>query len=408
MADIKQYINLDPTRPLQLNGRQAARAGRTIKLEATVAPVRENSRVTFTVTNGPTNVRNPNGVSRSTVRTNAQGIAKYELKVSKYGGDSFTVTATGTKRGEQLSSDRYIVWRLFYYQLSRVDAVAKGANRDGGNLPAVAALDLGPVEDVFANHHIELVADNRQDLIPRPCNVFDRGLDFPPTGAQSYNAEREPVGVRIVLVNQIAKSATAEITCTVPRDNEYYNLPHPTLWNDDTVPLNTDWLIGASFRKHGTTDAWTPVAPGRLKRTGPSSSLLELDFTDVPGDVASVDLKVNYRYRTSSTAGISLSNLIYIGAAADPARQQTLVHELGHFVGMVLAGQPRRYVEHGHKGPHCSTGLSAVDLGLANYGGRPGTCVMFGETNAARAMQFCADCAASIKNCSLKVTRELW
>lgn len=80
-------------------------------------------------------------------------------------------------------------------------------------------------------------------------------------------------------------------------------------------------------------------------------------------------------------------------------RNQTIIHEVGHQLGMVSNGSgklpdktPNHYIGKGYVGDHCHTSLSAT---LASYSNSTGTCVMFGTTNGIST--FCGDCAKTIK-----------
>jgi hypothetical protein len=86
----------------------------------------------------------------------------------------------------------------------------------------------------------------------------------------------------------------------------------------------------------------------------------------------------------------------------------TIVHELGHKIGMVADGDPVTnvscdldrvatwYNRRGHNGPHCSQGIAAPIP--ADMLGQPGTCVMFGEgVGPGQSNDFCADCSPAVK-----------
>jgi hypothetical protein len=409
MPPIKQYINLDPTKPDELNGLAAARAGRKIKLQAQVNPARKNSRLTFEVTSGANNKKHAGHVKRTIVRTNDQGIAKYTLELSRYGGDEFTVRVFGTKSGDELSSETYQVWRRFYSQLSRQDAAPRGANRGGGNIPAVTAFDIQPALDELARHYIEIVPDDRQDLIARRINVFRDADPFAPTAVDGYVANREPVGVRIILVNKIAEPTTQMVTRTLARDGfGRTSIVATDVWVDETLPKDEDWLVGARWREDEDGTAWHDVARGRLTAINLTGGSLLFHWDDVPDDVETIEMEITYRVKASGSNGFKLTNLVFIALNEDARRQQTLTHELGHFVGMVLPGQPMRYTGHDHTGQHCATGLSADQRAGASYTGLPGTCVMFGQSVDGRSGQMCADCTTAIKDCHQQVRRLGW
>jgi hypothetical protein len=108
--------------------------------------------------------------------------------------------------------------------------------------------------------------------------------------------------------------------------------------------------------------------------------------------------------------GSSTKNLLLIAAYNPTARPedkmvQTMVHEVGHALGMVAseikipgiadtkAEHGRAYTGRGHSGGHCAKGVSAADYsGGGSLGGKPGTCVMFGEGGGSRLRSFCDLC----------------
>jgi hypothetical protein len=60
------------------------------------------------------------------------------------------------------------------------------------------------------------------------------------------------------------------------------------------------------------------------------------------------------------------------------------------------------YVGKGHSGSHCAYGLSDLEKASGNYGGKGGTCIMFGENSGSGASLavtgFCPQCEAYIKS----------
>jgi hypothetical protein len=100
-------------------------------------------------------------------------------------------------------------------------------------------------------------------------------------------------------------------------------------------------------------------------------------------------------------------------------RECILLHELGHFIGMVANGKvfapiapAHYYTGQGHKGPHCSVGVTPRTTGLlkrkTKWTGSP-QCVMFGSTAAydeadkrhASPVHFCDACKPVVKKLDL-------
>jgi hypothetical protein len=83
--------------------------------------------------------------------------------------------------------------------------------------------------------------------------------------------------------------------------------------------------------------------------------------------------------------------------------QRTLIHEIGHQIGMVPDGEDLRldkhahfYTEQGHQGRHCGNGASYSG---GAWSGNP-TCVMYGSSTAATSA-FCPECEKAVRKVDL-------
>lgn len=449
--NVKQYVNLDPAAPGELNGLEAQRAGRKIKVVATVktkggAP-RQGARVVFELKSLEGNVDRaldkanfsvleeyvwyrrglPTSIKRIAV-TDAEGKAEQEFTLSAFGGDEFKVEAhllkAGDAEGKKLASSKYTVWRRFYCQTSAFGAGAAHASRGGAALPAVQPFDMAAVVDEFAarKHNIELVEDNLAPAqITRRCEVLvqDQSRYYQRSAREGYDPRREPLSMRMVLVNQIADSATAEITFPgVFQENvaRTVSVPHK-LWVDESLPLRGDWLVSASWCWSEWDLTWKDLPLQHLDAVGPKRVQVTLPAMGARKFAAGRDIrvKITYRYLSGNTCGVSWYNAVWIASAfmagqtAAPTaakaaeKRSTTIHEAGHFIGMVPATQPTHYTEHGHQGPHCTTGLSPGDVAQPSYSGLAGTCVMFGEDSAAQQPRFCGECDRSVRTRPVRI-----
>jgi hypothetical protein len=423
MADIKQYVNLDPDKPDHLNGLDKARAGRHVTFEAKIEPVAEGIAVVFQITFGATNLVDANRVIKRAATTDKDGKAKLEYELSAHGGDEFEVKAFVKENEPAVLSDKYIVWRRFYCQIARLDAVAKGAGRGGGTLPAVADVDIAPIKTEYESkgHNVEIVVDGGVKVITRT------GTNFQPVSAamkrcarDGYVATREPVTARFIHVHAIRTPKTNAVLATGLERNQKksFALAH-ALWTDESMALDADWLIAAEW-KWVDDDTFTRIPPAAIKRVNDkkvdvdlgSLAIAERDgFPD-----AKVEVKLSYRYLGSSNNGWALNNAIWLaerntaGIRNDADKLQTLAHEVGHFLEMVPLSQGTFYTGHGHTGKHCSTGLSDSDKGLSDpdggaaksYAGLQGTCIMFGENSRSRKSTYCADCTPSVRKSAVR------
>jgi hypothetical protein len=435
MADVKQYVNVDPAKPDERKELDAKRAGRQVVIEATVTPKKAGVRVYFEMKSTAKNIvpsleeanfsdkklkhlkGRAGGLPGRSIRsslTDASGVAKLTVKLSEYGGDEFEVEAytmgKGGKKKKSLKADKYIVWRRIYYQVSRFKAGLKGAPHASQTLPVPPKLVWANVEKEYKDreHNVEMIDETTTDLITRRANVIEADIDLKMSAPEGYDPKREPLAMRVVLVNQLADhkdnwlaaiinvSEGVPTSVTTPED----------LWKDESLPETTDWLLTAQWRrdKH---DAWKGLDRKFLKATGRDS--FQINFTKIPKDgifdfFRKAQVQVKLRYLKGSTNGLSWYNAIWLaaenmheGARSEDAKDQTAIHETGHFIGMVAAGQSTHYTAHKHQGPHCSTGLSPAQKALLDYRGLGGTCVMFGENATTRKGVFCAVCDPSVR-----------
>lgn len=419
MAVIKQYVNLDRTKSAQLGGLDKARAGKAVTFDAVVTPKKAGVAVTFEITRGAENVLKPGEKKSLVATTDKEGKAKLEFVVTEHGGDEFVVTAsvlTGPKNNRQkheLSSDTYVVWRRIYYQMSRFKAGNPGHGQPRGSLPEIPALDLSAALTEFAarSHNIELVDRSDQPLITHRGTLItseSSSLSYKLAAEEGYNAALEPVTVRIVLIDRLGEKRTESHTeSDVPTAAKESFEVAGTLFKDPTLAKDKDWLVEVAWRFHGT-DAFAPLEPRFITSTD-DDRMVEVDFPGAAiatGDNAGrhVDVMVTYRVLASASNGSSWYNVVCLATRQqdDTIRSatelsKTVMHELGHFLNMVPLGQSTHYTEHGHQGRHCFTGLSEGQIEGANYGARPGTCVMYGEAGNKRLAEFCATCDPSLR-----------
>lgn len=410
MAEIKQYVNLDPDKSKQLDGLDKVRAGKTVVFEAKIDKKRAGISVRFTVVRGADNVVEPGTVSKHIATTDGTGKAVYPFDLSVHGGDTFAVKACvdSDKTSTVLSSNTYIVWRRIYYQMSRFDAGTPGAGQPGDSLPAVTNFDItaAKVELEARNHNIELVDKSAKPLIKRYANLLtseSRSLNYKRAAEDGYSADLEPVTVRVVIVNQIGETRTE--TYLEPDLDSAGKIPFEvadTLYKDPTYAKDRDWLISAEWRFSGGV-AFTELATRWVTRTGDRN--VEIDFTGAAiatGENAGkqVDVRLTYRCMPACGNGSSWHNCVVLASMeADGTLRTademtaTATHELGHFFNMVPATQETYYINAGHQGRHCHTGVGEAHM----YAGRNGTCIMFGESRPSRGLVFCELCDPSLR-----------
>jgi hypothetical protein len=225
---------------------------------------------------------------------------------------------------------------------------------------------------------------------------------------EGYDPKREPLAMRVVMVNQLASLVEEEYEriVKVSESTPSTFTVRRRLWVDESMPRTTDWAVAAEWRRD-VSEGWKTLDRKYLRRTG--AKTFEINFQEIPKRglfdwFREAQVKITLRYLDGSTNGLSWYNAIWIaaenmheGPRAEAAKQQTTIHEAGHFIGMVPPAQSTHYIDHGHQGGHCSTGLSAAQKGQPKYWGLPGTCVMFGENATTRKGEFCTDCDKSVR-----------
>lgn len=180
------------------------------------------------------------------------------------------------------------------------------------------------------------------------------------------------------------------------------------LWHD-IVP-GEGWFVEAKFHPDGGGAA-SAIAANKVtpKGSGNYWHQVEVDVTALPAGQGRLDVKVNVVDRMRGGLALGGANQTCVctrawwADVADAEQSCTIIHELGHKVGMVADGTGKlpdrvatQYSDSGHAGSHCHAGCAA---GQANYAtaanGAASTCVLFGAVNSKQA--FCADCGKAVK-----------
>jgi hypothetical protein len=416
MPTIKQYVNLDPDDADQLDGLAKARAGITVTLEATVDPAEEGVGVVFKIKRGDDNLYRAGKTSKRTATTGDDGKAKIDFDLTENGGDKFTVTAYLEDEGDELGKNTYVVWKRLYYQMSRFRKGTPGDGQPDDSLPAVPALDLDGAIDELKGHFIQLVDKSTKATIKRYANVIDQEpgrTSMKKSAEDGYEAKYEPVTVRVVAVNQIATSKTTNYKKEDVKNEGKLKLKFPDdLWDDPSCDKDEDWLISVKWRWNDES-TWHRLDSKWIKRTSKNRVEIDLDGADLGGEDdedRTIDVRVSYRYDSGSSNGRRRHNAVWLASScmngearsADELKQTT-IHEIGHTLGMVPVTQSSHYIEHGHAGNHCNTGLSSSERAGDSYEGLEGTCIMFGESSDSRQPHFCPKCVPSVRKADAKI-----
>lgn len=359
------------------------------------------------------------------------GGAKYQVEVKHKD------TVIGTKDIEAR--------RRLYYKLFKMEHLKCSGGDLASVVSAVETLLWNPGKD----YYIEALKKGEQTIPEVP--TIDTSAGSGPSSTNTilryvkhlYGDEFKkftPVGIPIVIARSIAQPVERTFTKTV-------TLPKPVKLDspiNETIVLDLEgyprhlWqdLVPADDRQNGGFGAWfvsgfllvsesekihhicwlTPkqaMAFGEKSGTWGGYSKVRL-FPDAEflkrhaGKQADVSLTVKL---ASFKNGFSSGTHNVIVLATEGAwkqrtvddLKQTLLHEIGHKIGMVANGSPGLpnkpnpshyygFKQYGHQGKHCKNGMkykNGVWSGTAK-------CVMFGASVSGRSGDFCGDCAKTV------------
>jgi hypothetical protein len=179
------------------------------------------------------------------------------------------------------------------------------------------------------------------------------------------------------------------------------------LWHD-IVP-GEGWFVEAKFHKDGGGTTPIPEAKVGHKGNGDYWNEVEVDVTGLAAATGRIEVKVHVVDRMRGGLALGGANQTCVctrswwSDRADAKQKRTIIHEMGHKVGMVADGSgdlPDKVSTHysgkGHAGDHCYEGCTAGQANYATSANRnASTCVMFGSANSHTA--FCANCEKAVK-----------
>jgi hypothetical protein len=337
--------------------------------------------------------------------------------VSSCGLDTFKLIAEDTTNQTQLESSTVTVRRLVYYQPI--------------TMTGMPPPDFSAFVTEYSRHGIDLAGLVAKEIPAMPnigsdadSNTYEQRVKGG-FGSSPGNAKKPhcvALGITGHLAFKNADKPLPEMTADASGpDAEVVQVPAQvanlvggglglkSLWKD-LVP-GESWFVSGTFEKAaGGSVAITEAMCTPLAARGNDKDFrwINVDVSQLPAGGGIIKLKVNVVDRWRNGLSFGGGNLICIASkvmwrdreAAE--MNQTLIHEMGHKVGMVCDGKGSapdapdlRYTERGHVGPHCHKGLVlADDFRVVTSGAG---CVMFGASVTGRPNEFCDLCTPAVR-----------
>lgn len=444
MANIQQWVNIDPNdnnqRAVPGHGTlPKERCGPKITLKAKINRKKKGKPIYWAVQLGGDNVvKNVGsnagwtlnaakggfsapGFYEKLVPTNRKGWSITTFDLSECGGDEFTIKAyTKTKKGKvkkELKSDTYVVWRQLFYQVTRM-----GPSVGKVTLPPIPNISWGDVQKEYDDsrkpHNIrwtEVPASS--PIITRHRSLYNWTM-VKNTGLEGYNRAKEPLVLKVSLVDMLAERAQEDHEFTVVKPKTTYVANTTALLFDmNSADDKDDWYVSSSATRVGDASKTVTVGRNDFTKVGPTSISVTLPQIQKEGlfdFCREAKVKVSVNVFENWTLGFSWYNGIWVNNAVvdwgppqtlknEPMAKKvaTMVHEFGHAIGMVAPASPFHYpTSHKHSGNHCWNGAtdpSTFPAGDRFPSGDSPVCTMFGD-NRSNTEKFCATCTPFVRS----------
>lgn len=386
MAVIKQYINLKTDSP-KADDIEEARRGRKITVQAKLDKKVEGVEVFWTIEPDsenykfePSNNSKNGGFSPGRYKlknfTDIDGASSVEFNLSTYAGDKFTISASlNDKSAEKILEETFEVWKRLWYQVSY--------------LKKYKSTNFTISEKSYKENFIELKLSEKIEFAkPDNKKAAIGNFNFKKY-KKIYKGTKKPYEAHVILVDEqydrysqtdtYRSSTTSGIFKCELEDNE-------TIWNLDSKPwfVSGNWNLTAA---DGTTRNGSISKANVKKKTAKKISFnLKTSVGKMKaGD--KLDLSIKYLYSSGPFAGDGTyppHNLIAMKGNGNSFINDTVVHEIGHGIGMVDSAVSTHYEL---DGDHCHEGATKVDTDWVG-----GKCVMFENgVNDGKSL-FCEKC----------------
>ncbi|WP_163997743.1 hypothetical protein [Pyxidicoccus caerfyrddinensis] len=336
------------------------------------------------------------GVERTGIDAKRDGKVHFKVALSSAGGDRFSFKIKSNSGEEKDLPEVVETRRILFYQMIHLDHVTVSPRQLTAHL-----------EDEFQNegekHFIKLVGiPPAREMVQGPGIIekAEWNSTIVRLAGEAYSRAKDPFCFAAILVDQLAEKLTEDYDSKAEIDEmaaEFDVYAMNPLWDVGTTPAEhalNRWFLEGKFVEEDGDGRTFVIDRSRLKPRDPDPEGRAFAFTvDLSHLPQGAKGRVSFKYLvTDFTNGVSFPwcNLICVATrthwkdrASDEIRS-TLVHEAGHKVGMVPAGQTTYYVKNGR---HCN-----------HHGNK---CVMFDAYHKGRSNRFCEVCTRSLRGLDL-------
>lgn len=355
------------------------------------------------------------GADKMSIFTDKNGKCEHEeFMLSVCGLDQFKVSVGLQRDGSDKKTDEtYQVWRRMYFSVRTMK-------------PAFT-FDYGPVIAEYQKHGIEpkkiAPQGGTRAAYNQVITAYDQGY------ALMQSRTEAKLEALILLVDRVWIHLRQEITVTT--DKLAFRI---SSWPSEVPSSHILWP-GASFatgmvsgRGIGNYDV-TPYLirhADRVMRVNiPGSAAIHTPLSEAAGrGRLRYRFTVNFCKVLNGFARSDMGTIVIANRGRDRAsrplapRQGTMVHEMGHGLGMVKRaiqeynefngnplprGPEPNPTHYQNGGGHCKTGAGGSDPNYTN-----GSCVMYHAGHAARPMAFCGSCAPIVKRSDMTRSAMAW
>ena len=362
--------------------------------------------------------------------TDSSGMAVVDLKkeidgfsLGQGGGQKFKVVVSDDEGGERRTGGILETWRRLYV----VEVKMRGLDSTAGTIDIL--------KDEFSSHCIDILNLGEEEVAHRSNMSTNEDFDKFTEEAMKVCSKYKEYDSHLVRIGYTDHLAD-KMELLVDDDDEPINTNQKDVeitvkdTNNTTYSLwkginDEDWFVSCTFIDARTKkrydipkEACTPLANDGMNYETVKVEISRL-FQEIGSVSGELDLKVNVVKGMSG--GISFGNKGIIAVCtrawwkkkSPEGMGQTLVHEIGHQVGMVpgerassgLAQGKHHYLGLGHVGNHCHNGCDLeddIDKDNNKWNGNArekSTCVMFGSANGKES--FCSECAMQVRKVDL-------